>query len=147
MGPGAGIHGGYIVAEGPPAAIEGSEASLTGQYLSRKQRIETPGTRRTSGRFITITGCRENNLKNIDVGIPIGVFTVVTGVSGSGKSTLIYDILYKALQKELHHSRVIPGDHDAVSFGTDIDKVIVIDQSPIGRTPRSESGDVYQGLR
>ncbi|HZD42712.1 MAG TPA: excinuclease ABC subunit UvrA, partial [Methanomicrobiales archaeon] len=137
MGPGAGIHGGLVVAEGTPEEIEQNEASLTGQYMAGKLCIETPGTRRESKRAITLTGCRENNLKNIDVKIPVGLLTVVTGVSGSGKSTLIYDILYKAMQKELHHSRVTPGTYDGISFGTDIDKVIVIDQSPIGRTPRS----------
>ncbi len=137
MGPGAGIHGGYVVAEGSPEEVERNDQSLTGQYLARKLEIEVPATRRKSDRFITLAGCRENNLKEIDVKIPIGVLTVVTGVSGSGKSTLVYDILYKAMQKELHHARVTPGAHASISFGTDIDKVIVIDQSPIGRTPRS----------
>jgi len=137
MGPGAGIHGGAVVAEGTPDEIEGNPASLTGLYLSGKMMIEVPSKRRRSKRFITLTGCRENNLKNIDVKIPVGVFTVVTGVSGSGKSTLIYEILYRAMQRALHHSRVQVGTYDSIQFGDEIDKVIVIDQSPIGRTPRS----------
>jgi excinuclease ABC subunit A len=137
MGPGAGIHGGYVVAEGTPAAIEAHEQSLTGQYLSGIQKIEIPKKRRKSNRFILIQGARENNLKDIDVRIPCGVFTAVTGVSGSGKSTLIYEILYKGLQRSLHGARVIPGNHDSIECNGLIDKVIVIDQSPIGRTPRS----------
>jgi len=137
MGPGAGIHGGAVVAEGTPDDIEGNPASLTGLYLSGKMMIEVPSKRRRSKRYITLTGCRENNLKNIDVKIPVGVFTAVTGVSGSGKSTLIYEILYHAMQRALHHSRVQVGTYDSIQFGDEIDKVIVIDQSPIGRTPRS----------
>jgi excinuclease ABC subunit A len=137
MGPGAGIHGGAVVAEGTPDEIEGNKDSLTGLYLSGKMKIDVPKKRRRSKRFITLTGCRENNLKNIDVKIPVGVFTAVTGVSGSGKSTLIYEILYRAMQRALHHSRVQVGSYDSIQFGDEIDKVIVIDQSPIGRTPRS----------
>ena len=137
MGPGAGLHGGEVVAEGPPGAIAANPASLTGRYLSGDLRIEVPATRRQSDRFIRLTGCRENNLKDIDVKIPIGVLTVVTGVSGSGKSTLIYETLYRALMQRLHGSREAPGDHDRLTFDDEIDKVIVIDQSPIGRTPRS----------
>jgi excinuclease ABC subunit A len=137
MGPGAGIHGGEVVSQGTPAEIEADGNSLTGQYLARKLMIPVPGRRRQSRHAITLKGCRENNLKNIDVEIPVGVFTVVTGVSGSGKSTLIYEILYRAMQRALHHSREPVGSHDTLSFGKEIDKVIVIDQSPIGRTPRS----------
>lgn len=137
MGPGAGLHGGYVVAEGTPEEIEGDANSLTGQYLAGTLKIETPGERRRSEHSISISGCSENNLKKIDVEIPLGVFTVVTGVSGSGKSTLIYDTLYPALQKVLHQSRVTPGKHRSLKFNGDVDKVIVIDQSPIGKTPRS----------
>jgi len=137
MGPGAGLHGGGIVAEGPPAAITANPASLTGRYLAGDLRIEVPAARRQSDRFIRLSGCRENNLKGIDVNIPIGVLTVITGVSGSGKSTLIYETLYRALMQELHGSRESPGDYESLTFDDEIDKVIVIDQSPIGRTPRS----------
>jgi excinuclease ABC subunit A len=137
MGPGAGIHGGKIIAEGTPKEIERNPRSLTGQYLSGKLAIEIPDHRRKAGNYIRVKGCKENNLKNIDVNIPIGIFTVVTGVSGSGKSTLIYEILYKGLMKRLHESRDPPGKHDGIVFDSDIDKVIVIDQSPIGKTPRS----------
>ncbi len=137
MGPGAGIHGGWVVAEGSPQKIEENPESLTGQYLSGKKKIDTPLTRRQSDKFVRIKGCRENNLKNIDAKIPIGIFTVVTGVSGSGKSTLIYDTLYRALMKKIYRSSETPGEHEEISFDSEIDKVIVIDQSPIGRTPRS----------
>ncbi|MBE3120595.1 MAG: excinuclease ABC subunit UvrA [Thermoplasmata archaeon] len=137
MGPGAGIHGGRIIAQGTPKEIERNPRSLTGQYLSGKLAIEIPDSRRQAGNYIRIKGCKENNLKNIDVNIPIGVFTVITGVSGSGKSTLIYEILYKGLMRRLHESRDLPGKHDGIVFDSEIDKVIVIDQSPIGKTPRS----------
>lgn len=137
IGPGAGIHGGWVVAAGTPEEIEANPKSLTGQYLTRKKQIEVPAERRKSNSFIRITGCRENNLKGIDVKIPIGIFTVVTGVSGSGKSTLVTDTLYQALVKKIYRSDVTPGEHDELSFDSEIDKVIVIDQSPIGRTPRS----------
>ena len=137
MGPGAGIHGGWVVAEGTPEEVEADPDSLTGMYLSGERRIETPPSRRRSDKFVRITGCRENNLKNLSARIPIGVFTVVTGVSGSGKSTLIYDTLYRALMKKIYRSTETPGLHDHLSFDSEIDKVIVIDQSPIGRTPRS----------
>jgi excinuclease ABC subunit A len=137
IGPGAGIHGGWIVAEGTPEEIEKNPGSLTGQYLCGRRRIEVPSSRRKSGSFIRIKGCRENNLKDIDVAIPAGVLTVVTGVSGSGKSTLIYDTLYRALMRKIYRSSEAPGEHDELSFDSQIDKVIVIDQSPIGRTPRS----------
>ena len=137
IGPGAGIHGGYLVAQGIPEEIERNPASLTGQYLSGKKRSDTPASRRKSDSFIRIKGCRENNLKNIDASIPIGVLTAVTGVSGSGKSTLIHDTLYQALMKKINKSSVTPGEYDELCFDSEIDKVIVIDQSPIGRTPRS----------
>ena len=137
IGPGAGIHGGYVVAKGTPEEIEANPGSLTGQYLSGKKRIEIPAKRRRSDSFIHLKGCRENNLKDIDVDIPLGVLTVVTGVSGSGKSTLIYDTLYRALMKRIYRSSETPGEHDEIRFDSEVDKVIVIDQSPIGRTPRS----------
>ena len=137
IGPGAGIHGGYVVAEGTPQEIEKSEASLTGQYLSGKKAIAVPFSRRKSSTFIRLLGCRENNLKDVDAAIPLGVLTVVTGVSGSGKSTLIYDTLYRALMKKIYNSSTTPGEYDEIVFDSEVDKVIVIDQSPIGRTPRS----------
>ncbi len=137
MGPGAGLHGGKIIAEGTPEEIEKHPASLTGKYLSGKLQIAIPESRRKSNNFIYINGCREHNLKNIDIKIPMSVLTLITGVSGSGKSTLIYDILYKGLMRKIHNSRVIPGDHDSIEFDEKVDKVIVINQSPIGKTPRS----------
>lgn len=137
MGPGAGLHGGEVVAEGTPQEIEHNPDSLTGRYLVGDLTIDIPAIRRKSKKYLRIVGCHENNLKNIDAGIPIGVFTVVTGVSGSGKSTLIYDTLYRALTREIYGSRTIPGKYNELQFDAEIDKVIVIDQSPIGRTPRS----------
>jgi len=137
MGPGAGIHGGYVVAEGTPEKIAETQESLTGQYLAGTLKIDVPRARRKSGKFLHIEGCSENNLKDIDVHIPLGVFTVVTGVSGSGKSTLVYDTLYRALQKAIYRSRVNPGRYTGLEMDIPVDKVIVIDQSPIGKTPRS----------
>ncbi|MEN6442968.1 MAG: excinuclease ABC subunit UvrA [Methanoregula sp.] len=137
MGPGAGVHGGYVVAEGNPKQIEKNKKSLTGQYLSGAKKIEIPETRRKPKHYITVKGCRENNLKNINAKFPIGLLTVVTGVSGSGKSTLVEETLYKGMMQILHHSRDQAGKHDKIVFDSDIDKVIVIDQSPIGKTPRS----------
>lgn len=137
IGPGAGIHGGKVVAKGTPAQIEKSKDSITGRYLSGELSIPVPDVRRHSDKFITISGCTENNLKNITASIPIGTFTVVTGVSGSGKSTLIYDTLYRALMKEIYKSIETTGAYEKLVFDSKIDKVIVIDQSPIGRTPRS----------
>ncbi len=136
MGPGAGLHGGFIVAKGTPAQIVKSSASLTGQYLSGKLKIDVPETRRTPGKYIKLYGCAENNLKKINVKIPVGLLTLVTGVSGSGKSTLVYQILYKALRKEIYGSKKKTGK-SSLEFEDSIDKVIIIDQSPIGKTPRS----------
>jgi excinuclease ABC subunit A len=150
MGPGAGVHGGKIIAQGTPKEIEQNPRSLTGQYLSKKLEIQIPDSRRQISNYIRVKGCKENNLKNIDVNFPIGVFTVITGVSGSGKSTLIYEILYKGLMKRLHESRDLPGKHDRIVFDSEIDKVIVIDQSPIGKTPRSNPATytkVFDGIR
>ncbi|MDD5143783.1 excinuclease ABC subunit UvrA [Methanoregula sp.] len=137
MGPGAGMHGGAVIAEGTPKQIEKSKKSLTGQYLAGTKQIDVPGSRRNAKKFLTVKGCRENNLKNIDAKFPIGLLTVITGVSGSGKSTLVYETLYKGMMQRLHKSRDPVGKHDKILFDTAIDKVIVIDQSPIGRTPRS----------
>ncbi|HNX16903.1 MAG TPA: excinuclease ABC subunit UvrA [Methanoregula sp.] len=137
IGPGAGMHGGELVAEGIPATIEKTKKSLTGQYLAGIKSIPVPGKRRPAEKFVTVKGCQENNLKNIDVKIPIGLLTVVTGVSGSGKSTLVYDTLYRGMMQRLYHSREKAGAHKEIMFDSAIDKVIVIDQSPIGRTPRS----------
>jgi excinuclease ABC subunit A len=137
LGPGAGLHGGKIVAYGTPKQIEKNPASLTGKYLSGKLQINLPEKRRVSDKYVHVYGCREHNLKDINVHIPIGVLTHITGVSGSGKSTLVYNILYRGLMRKLHDSRTNPGDHDDITFDEKIDKVIVIDQSPIGKTPRS----------
>ena len=137
MGPGAGIHGGEVVAIGTPEEIEKDNKSLTGQYLSGKEVIGIPQKRRTSDKNIIFKGCRENNLKNIDIKIPTGVLTCLTGVSGSGKSTLLEEIIYKGLNRIINNSQDTPGKHDKIIMNDDIDKVIVIDQSPIGRTPRS----------
>ena len=138
IGPGAGEHGGTIVAQGTAAEIMQVENSVTGQYLSGKKFIPLPKHRRKpEGRFIEIIGAAGNNLKNVDVNIPLGLFTVVTGVSGSGKSTLINDILYNALAAKLHGARLRPLKHKEIRGLEEIDKIINIDQSPIGRTPRS----------
>jgi excinuclease ABC subunit A len=146
MGPGAGEHGGAIVATGTPSDIVRDPESITGQYLNRVKRIEVPNRRRiTNGKALRIVGARHNNLKNIDVEIPLGIFTCVTGVSGSGKSTLINDILHRKLAQQLHRAYGKPGDHDDVLGIQHIDKVITIDQSPIGRTPRSNPA-TYTGV-
>ena len=137
MGPGAGMHGGDVVAEGTPKQIEKNKKSLTGQYLSGVKMIDVPKKRRAPKRYITIKGCRENNLKNVTAKFPIGLLTVVTGVSGSGKSTLVYETLYKGMMQIINKSRDQAGKHDKIVFDAEIDKVIVIDQSPIGKTPRS----------
>ncbi len=138
LGPGAGEHGGHIVAAGDVSQVMASEASLTGAYLSGRKRIPTPERRRPgNGNYITVKGARENNLRGIDVDFPLGLLGCVTGVSGSGKSTLMYDILYKRLAQAVAQGRDRPGDHDEITGIEHIDKVINIDQSPIGRTPRS----------
>ncbi len=137
MGPGAGVQGGHIISCGTPREIEKDSKSLTGKYLSGKLNIDVPKKRKEPNGSITIEGCTEHNLKNIDVRIPTGVLTLITGVSGSGKSTFMYDIFYRALMKRLHNSRNVPGAHKAIKFECEVDKVIVIDQSPIGKTPRS----------
>ncbi|MGZ4904757.1 MAG: excinuclease ABC subunit UvrA [Halobacteriota archaeon] len=146
MGPGAGEHGGVIVATGTPSDIMNDPESITGQYLNRIKRIEVPPTRRTpNGHTLRILGARHNNLKSIDVEIPLGIFTCVTGVSGSGKSTLINDILHRKLAQRLHRAYAKPGAHDEIVGIQHVDKVITIDQSPIGRTPRSNPA-TYTGV-
>ncbi len=145
IGPGAGINGGKLVAEGTAAEIMKVKDSITGQYLSGKKFIPVPKTRAVPTGFLTIHGARENNLKNIDVSIPLGVFTCITGVSGSGKSSLTNEILYKYLAKTLNRAHTIPGDFDSMDGISELDKVIDIDQSPIGRTPRSNPA-TYTGV-
>ena len=145
IGPGAGEHGGRIVATGTAKEIMKCKDSITGAYLSGKKKIPVPANRREPIGFLTVKGARENNLKNIDVDIPLGVLTCVTGVSGSGKSSLTNEILYKVLAKELNRARTIPGKHDSVEGVEQLDKIIDIDQSPIGRTPRSNPA-TYTGV-
>ena len=146
VGPGAGVHGGEIIATGTAEEIMRCENSLTGQYLSGARRIPLPHERRKgSGNVLRIRGAQENNLKNIDVDIPLGTFTVVTGVSGSGKSSLINEVLYKSLAAQLNGARARAGKHDTIEGLEHLDKVIAIDQSPIGRTPRSNPA-TYTGL-
>jgi excinuclease ABC subunit A len=146
LGPGAGRRGGALVASGTPTEIMNSPASLTGAYIAGRQQIAMlPQRRSPNGKAITVLGARENNLKNLDVVFPLGVMTVVTGVSGSGKSTLVNDILYRALARQLYRSREEAGSHKAITGAELIDKVIRIDQSPIGRTPRSNPA-TYTGI-
>jgi excinuclease ABC subunit A len=146
IGPGAGEHGGQIVAVGTLDEIAMCENSITGQYLSGKKTIEVPEERRKpNGNFITVSGAKENNLKNLNVKFPLGVFTAVTGVSGSGKSTLVNEILYKGLHKKLNNTKDMPGKHKEILGVENIDKIIDIDQSPIGRTPRSNPA-TYTGV-
>ncbi len=138
LGPGAGKHGGRVVSEGPPEKIKADGNSLTGQYLSRRLSIPVPKHRRKgNGRHLQILGAKHNNLKDINVKIPLGMFVCVTGVSGSGKSSLVEDILYRGLKKILYRSKEEPGNHSAIIGVEEINKAVVIDQSPIGRTPRS----------
>lgn len=146
IGPGAGEHGGRVTAAGTPLEIMNNPDSITGRYLSRSENIEIPKERtKPNGKFITVKGARQNNLKNIDVKIPLGVFTCVTGVSGSGKSTLVNDVLYKGLYGEFNRKPITTGKHDKITGVSNIDKVIIIDQSPIGRTPRSNPA-TYTGV-
>ena len=146
IGPGAGVHGGQVMAQGTAEQIKKVKDSITGQYLSGKKKIEIPKKRRKSnGKCIEIKGAKENNLKNIDVKFPLGVFTCITGVSGSGKSTLINEILYKTIAQKINRSTEKPGKCNEVKGIENIDKIINIDQSPIGRTPRSNPA-TYTGV-
>ena len=147
IGPGAGVHGGQVVAAGTPRQVAKNKKSITGQYLSGTESIAVPAIRRKpqKNRWLTIKGARENNLKGIDVMIPLGLMTVVSGVSGSGKSTLVNDILAKELSARLHRANAVPGKHEDILGVTQLDKAIVIDQSPIGRTPRSNPA-TYTGI-
>ncbi len=147
LGPGAGEHGGHVIFQGPPAGLlQDGHGSLTGAYLRNERSIQTPRSRRPATRgHIVIKGARENNLKDIDVSIPLGVLTTVTGVSGSGKSTLVNEILYRALARTLYRAADEPGAHSSIEGIELVDKSIQIDQSPIGRTPRSNPA-TYTGL-
>lgn len=145
IGPAAGVHGGEVVAAGTAAEIMKCKKSITGDYLSGRKKIPVPAERRKPTGFLTIKGARENNLKNIDVDIPLGIMTCITGVSGSGKSSLTNEILYKHLARTLNRARCIPGEHDDILGVEQLDKIIDIDQSPIGRTPRSNPA-TYTGV-
>ena len=145
IGPAAGVHGGEVVAAGTAADIMKCKKSITGAYLSGRMKIPVPSERRRPTGFLTIKGARENNLKNIDVQVPLGIMTCITGVSGSGKSSLTNEILYKHLARTLNRARCIPGDHDGILGVEQLDKIIDIDQSPIGRTPRSNPA-TYTGV-
>ena len=146
IGPGAGVHGGEVVCAGTPEEVARCERSITGQYLSGKKKIPVPAHRRTgNGHALVIRGASEHNLKHVDVEIPLGVMTCVTGVSGSGKSSLVNEVLYKTLVGKLNHAKVRPGKCDGIDGVEYLDKIINIDQSPIGRTPRSNPA-TYTGL-
>jgi excinuclease ABC subunit A len=145
MGPGAGEHGGEVVAEGTAEEIEAVKRSLTGQFLARTRVIDVPSKRRKPSGYVDIRGAAQNNLKSIDVRVPLGVLTAVTGVSGSGKSTLVNEVLYKAVANRLHRARSRAGKHTAILGLDQLDKIIQVDQSPIGRTPRSNPA-TYTGL-
>lgn len=146
VGPGAGIHGGEIVAAGTPEQVMNTPGSVTGDYLSGRKKIPVPTARRAgNGQFLTVRGARENNLRGIDMSVPLGTLTVVTGVSGSGKSSLVNEIIYKRLAADLNRAKTHPGKHDGLEGEEHLDKVICIDQSPIGRTPRSNPA-TYTGL-
>ncbi|HHF09885.1 MAG TPA: excinuclease ABC subunit A, partial [Methanomicrobia archaeon] len=145
MGPGAGEHGGRVVAQGNLEEVMNNSESLTGKYLKGVLKIEVPKKRRKSNKFLKITGVRHNNLKNITVEIPLGVFVCITGVSGSGKSSLINDTLYRAIAQKLYRAKEKPGRYENIIGLENIDKVVVIDQSPIGRTPRSNPA-TYTGV-
>jgi excinuclease ABC subunit A len=145
LGPGAGEHGGHVIAAGTPKEVAKNPASLTGQYLSGKRKIEVPEQRRDPKGALLVRGAREHNLKGVDVAVPLGVFCCVTGVSGSGKSTLVNETLHHAVANRLHQAKLRPGAHDGIDGLSQIDKIINIDQSPIGRTPRSNPA-TYTGI-
>ena len=146
IGPGAGVHGGQVVACGTAEEVMNTPGSITGDYLSGRKKIPVPAERRTgNGHFLTVKGAAENNLQNVDVSIPLGTFTCVTGVSGSGKSSLVNEILYKRLAADLNRAKTRPGKHQSIEGEEYLDKIIAIDQSPIGRTPRSNPA-TYTGL-
>jgi excinuclease ABC subunit A len=145
IGPGAGMHGGEIIAQGTPEEVANNPKSLTGDYMSGRQRIEVPTTRKTADRWIKIKGAKGNNLNNVDLSIPVGVLTCVTGVSGSGKSTLINETLYAIAARDLNRAQNTPAEFDSIEGLDNVDKIVNIDQSPIGRTPRSNPA-TYTGI-
>ena len=145
IGPGAGEHGGKVIAMGTAEEIMKNPDSITGAYLSGRLKIPVPAERRKPTGWITVKGAAENNLKNINVDIPLGIMTCVTGVSGSGKSSLVNEIVYKSLARKLNRARTIPGRHKCIEGVEQLDKIIDIDQSPIGRTPRSNPA-TYTGV-